>query len=181
MLKVHRDDPCEVYITVRMPDGREKQTTVGYLQRVLPTQVPHDAGSSNSGVEVDPHARLMSASKSYTAIWDSKGSRWRISNATQTKQIGSRTCREKAVADLVALDSGTHKSQLKDKELTTTSQRLGCYETVPVRQSSRVTGAPPPQRIEMIDNKREITTLEGLCMHNVNSEVKRRERPKAHK
>ena len=45
MLKVHRDDPCEVYITVRMPDGREKQTTVGYLQRVLPTQVPHDAGS----------------------------------------------------------------------------------------------------------------------------------------
>ena len=58
---------------------------------------------------------------------------------------------------------------------------IGCYETVPVRQSSRVTGAPPPQRIEMIDKKREITTLEGLCMHNVNSEVKRRERPKAHK
>ena len=78
VLKVHRDDPCEVYITIRMPDGREKQTTVGHLQRVLllPTQVPHNAGSSNSGVEVNPHARLKSPSKSYTANWDSKGSRW---------------------------------------------------------------------------------------------------------
>ena len=54
---------------------------------------------------------------------------------------------------------------------------IGCYETVLVRQSNRVTGAQPPERIEMIDTKREIVALEQLCMHSVNSEVKRRERP----
>ena len=35
VLKVHRDDPAEVYVTVTMPDGREKQTTLDHLKAVL--------------------------------------------------------------------------------------------------------------------------------------------------
>ena len=68
---------------------------------------------SVESMNADPYARFESSSKSYIATYDVSGPRWRICQAFPLKQITSRTCREKAIADLAALDNGTHKSQLK--------------------------------------------------------------------
>ena len=68
----------------------------------------------------------------FIAKYDTKGARWRISTVTQ-RQIGSKKKREDAIADLVSLDHGTHKSQ---------AARLSGSAPAVVRHSDRIGAGP---------------------------------------
>ena len=67
VVMVHRDDPDEVYITIQMADGREKQTTTGHLQRVDQAAVAGDDLSSVQAAERKEAARERLAARAAKA------------------------------------------------------------------------------------------------------------------
>ena len=67
VVMVHRDDPDEVYITIQMADGREKQTTTAHLQRVDQDVVAGDDLSSVQAAERKEAARNRLAERAAKA------------------------------------------------------------------------------------------------------------------
>ena len=88
--------------------------------------------SPTAAVAIDLVADILSDSGNFVAVHESKLHRWSIcsrSDKCKLKRISSRKAREDAIADLQALDAGTHKSQLQTQKAAT-------------KQSSRNVAAP---------------------------------------
>jgi hypothetical protein len=77
---------------------------------VTPDSIVELEPESTQDVIIHSDVSISSKSMQYIARYDQKKDGWRISTASQ-HSIGSKKKREDAIADLVSLDQGTHKSQ----------------------------------------------------------------------